>query len=398
MRIVVDLFVGTLIAVAVVTGLVWMVGAPGISYAQDDPATLLEQMSSDDSDVRLLAVIDAGQLKSAPDEVIDRLLELTLDESEFVRLGSIRSLTKIGEPVNVRLEKWMDDDDSLRFTMAMEGVRSMGPLGVKWVPKISERLKSDDFRTKMASLFTLEAIGPAAEPALDRMIELLKDPEFQIQQVACRAIAAMGPVAKRAAPHLAKLVDEDHTVSARTQAIIALGAIGPVEGIDTVGIIRPWLKAFTVTDKERSLHALAKLGPLAIDAKDDVEKLMLDASKSVMPNAAYTYWRITGEKTKTMEVLTSSLADYSFRNTSLIKLGEMGPEAAAATRQIAEYLSNDEPGIRESALYALQRIGPAAGEAIPHVRLVIESDDDLLLRQLAQDVLQAISAEETADK
>jgi len=398
MRRTVDLFLGLFVAVFVISGLIWMLAAPGTSFAQDDPATLRDQMASEDDDVRLVAVIDAGKLGNAPVEIIDRLLELTLDHNELVRISAERSLGKIGAPVNERLKVWMAEESVDRYLMATGGVRALGPDGANWVPAIIRKLNTDDYRTKMGSLFALVAIGPASEPALDRVIELLQDPEFQVQQVSCRVIAAIGPKAKRAGPALAEMINEDRSVSARTHAMIALGAIGPVEGVDSVGILREWVNAFTVTDRERSLEGLALLGPLAVSAKDDVEKLMLDRSKSVMPNAAYTYWRITGDQAKALELLVLYLDKYDFRNASLVKLGEMGPAAASATGKIALLLTSDEAGIRESALLALKGIGPAAREAIPHVRVVAESDEDQLLRDMAKEVLESISAPESGGK
>ena len=64
--------------------------------------------------------------------------------------------------------------------------------------------------------------------------------------------------------------------SSRSWAGIALGAIGPVEDVDSVKLLSSRLDAFTQIDKERALLALAIMGPEADDAKNAVYETMMD--------------------------------------------------------------------------------------------------------------------------
>lgn len=381
---------------------------PGVTTAfgtdrnsgQDD---LLKQLSAEEPEELLAATIAAGKIPDPSPGVIDRLLELTLypgtdrQDGQFVRMAAERSLGQIGDPVNARLERFLNDPDVVRVCMGILGVKALGPKAVQWLPLLKTKLAgSDDHRIKMGILFAMEPMGPLAEPLLDEMIRLLKDPEFNVQQATCRAIAAMGPMASRAAPELVFVV-ENGLVSARSRALVALGSIGPVEGIDTVGILTKWMTAFSVIDRERALEGLARFGAGAVSAREGVEKLMYRDDASVRPHAAFTYWKITGYPEKPLQVLGEMLGRHDDQNPALILVGAMGSVADPLIEKVAALLADEEEGLRESALIALSQMGPGVARVRDQIEQIARHDSDRLLRELAADLLKSMDASSVPD-
>lgn len=401
-RRVVDIVIGVAVATGLVTALVWLleINQPAIARTStprgQDPVEqspdLLARLDSKDSDELIEALVEAARVVQPSEELVDKVLENGMSRDQYVRLAAMHAMGHMGEALNSRLQHWLEHPDPDRFLAGCVGVQAQGTAGVRWLEQVRAGLKSDVYASRMAALFALEAMGPGAEPALDEVIAMLREPEFNIQQVACRVIRAIGPAASRAAPELVRLIDEG-VVSARTRALIALAAIGPVEGIDTVGILRKWVQAYTVTDRERSLEALAIMGPAASDALEDVKLLMRDERRSVMPQAAYAYYRITGDRDTALSALMKLLPNYDTRTAAMDRIGAMGSAADEAVESIAEYLTNDEAPTRETALFALSAIGPGARRAVAEIRRMADRDEDPLLRAQASELLQRLAAD-----
>lgn len=365
-----------------------------------DPQTdeWLKRLHADRPGKILEAVLEIDEKSPLPGPVLDRLLDLTFyqgtlkEGGEFVRMAAEQVLARQGEAVNARLDPYLNSDQLERIVIGMNGMRIIGPVAASRIPKLKELLDSrKEHQIKMGVMFVLEAMGPAAEPMLDDMIRLLSDPDFNVQQVTCRALTAMGPLAKRAAPEVVKVI-ETGWASPRSRALTTLGAIGPVEGIDTVGILRKWIMTYLVLDRERGLDGLARMGPAAIGAKEEVEKLMYNDNGSVRPHAAYTYWRITGETEKPMTVLREMLKRRDDQNAALNMLEAMGPTAAPALDEIASLLTNEEASLRESVLLALKGLGDSAASVRPQLEQYLQTEEDLLLKDLARQILAGLAA------
>lgn len=396
-----DTAIALIVAVGLVGLLVLLVGGWPASAAAQDETSILALLAAEDPEDRIAALIGAGAVEKPTTALLDRVFELGRDRDQYVRLAAQQAMSELGDPVNERIGHWITRAEPECFQAACIAIQALGPDAARWLPQVVEVLENtDNFASRMAALFALEAIGPAAVSALDLVAESLRaeglesSTQMNLQQVACRVVAAIGPPAARIAPELVRLIEgEETTVSARSRAMIALAAVGPVEGIDAVSIIRKRLGAFSMVDRERALEALGMIGPPAIAAVDDVRKLVENSERSVMPQAAYALYRITGEREPALDVLVRLLDVYEYRNVAIIKLGEMGPDASVAAEPIAALLSFDEAGIRESALYALAAIGanePAIRTAIENVA---SNDEDLLIRSLARRVLDETGAD-----
>jgi HEAT repeat protein len=73
-------------------------------------------------------------------------------------------------------------------------------------------------------------------------------------------------------------------------------------------------------------------------------------------------------------------------------LGRLGERAAAFADRLGEVVGSDRPvAARQRAAWALEKIGPAAQAALPHLRRAAESDDPRLVH-LAHDAIEAIGA------
>jgi HEAT repeat protein len=173
-------------------------------------------------------------------------------------------------------------------------------------------------------------------------------------------------------------------------ALLALGALGPSNEHDIVGLLTKKLDAFMALERERALIGLGYLGPDAKPALEKITALMNNPDKSVQPQAAFAYWKITGEAGPAMEVLAATLQDYNFRDETVQRLGEMGSVAAPLVPELINLLRDEDDSIRESAIQTLEKLGPVAKQALPKLRTIAKNDSDLLIQEAAKSAIKAI--------
>jgi HEAT repeat protein len=81
-------------------------------------------------------------------------------------------------------------------------------------------------------------------------------------------------------------------------------------------------------------------------------------------------------------VLSSALSRPGTRYWAALALGELGPTARAAVPQLAEALSDERPDVRRELLLAIGRIGADAAPAVPQITTLI-TDKDQAVRNAA---------------
>ncbi len=361
---------------------------------------LLVAIDGDDPDVAVKAILEFENRELRPEQlpnVVEALLNAAHKSNELIRIAAAEVCGQIGEPIAVHLEPFLKLDDGnpeirKTFFEACTLIRKLGPDASMWVPVLTEALDHEDTSMRRAGLFGLDNMGPAALPALNRLIELLDDDDFNIQVGACQVIESIGADAATAVPRLVRLAEEGN-ISAKSWALIALGAIGPVAEHDTGQLIASRLDAFTFTEKHRALLGLSYFGPEALDYLEQVETLMTEEQLHCLPWGAYAYWRITGDSEKPLNVLTGLLSDESYRRDSLDRLAAMGPDAAGTAGTIIQALAGAEADVREQSMICLRNFGPAAASEIENVRVFLD-DEDVLVRYYARKAIQAIETKD----
>lgn len=236
---------------------------------------------------------------------------------------------------------------------------------------------------KAAAVAAMRVQVDAAQ--LPQLVAALQGDDWDLQLAAADVVAELGPAAKAAAQPLADLLrrdDEalDRTIvlklrTARTQywnvrqsAALALGAIGPVDGVSAVDA----LAAAVVNSEWAAREGAAKALP--VFAGDDkavglLLALLVDNDWPVRRAAAEAMAKAVRPTDprlpKVMKLMTLALQDQDggVRRLAAEFLGGCGALAASAVPELTQMLGSRDKNNREYATKALQRIGPAAAAA-----------------------------------
>lgn len=156
-----------------------------------------------------------------------------------------------------------------------------------------------------------------------------------------------------ALPRLVRLANEG-VLSVRTNALITIGGIAPraaenpQQFNDIIDLLVKKLDGFYQIEKSRALEGLGKLGPEAKAATKKIRELMEDETKSVQPEAAYAYWKITGDSNYVMRkmggyLLDPNHSDYPTKTMEFIqKMGSVARPVGPTLQSIIDNKEKDE--------------------------------------------------------
>jgi HEAT repeat protein len=338
---------------------------------------------------RLLAAI--LQLGNGDSELDERVAALSLQQVHLqneIGAAARVSLKKLGPKAFPALQEMLESEDQMTVGRACSSIYLLGESASEFAPKLIEMVESGDPFYTAAGLMALETMGHHALPALESMEAIVLDAHFMRQVSIAKICVGLGRDAAPMAKKLAQVYEEG-IPSAATWAGIALGAIGPVEDVDTVKLLASRIDHHRQVDRERALLGLALMGAEGIDAKEKVKIAMEDPNSRVRPQAAYAYYKITEDGQLPAEVLGSLLEKRSLRSNALHFLSEMGPAGAPAIPKIVPFLTSDQAHEREGAVIALGSFGNKAAEVKTQL-LSLSSDPDPLIREAVQSAVASI--------
>ncbi|OUL28566.1 HEAT repeat domain-containing protein [Nostoc sp. 106C] len=237
-------------------------------------------------------------------------------------------------------------------------------------------LKHRNVQVRASAVYALGAIGSDASAAVPSLVNLLKDKK---QDVVVRAKAAnslgnadlKASLNRKAVPALISALQEQKPEAyfLRANAALALGYMGsePTVAKDAV---QPLIIALKDKNTLVSSSAANALGLMGSNAKDAISKL------------------IEVEKEKNQNV--------QFRTDVINALGKIAsdPKVAGSKRIVSVLISilkdgKDETYVRQSAAYALGKVGLESEEAVPALIQVVEDSlEDKPVRKYAASSLQ----------
>jgi len=208
-------------------------------------------------------------------------------------------------------------------------------------------------RRRLDSLLRLQAavmIGdPEQHEAVRVLAEALADPEPDVRELAAAGLAEFGPDAQIALPELIKAVQDENPV-VRRRAVRAIGFIGPAAADDSLASL---IAATEDDDEGVALQAAATIGELGPAAAPAIPALM-------------------------SAIWTGDVRRRAIAGVSLTRIGE------AAVPSLIQSLSHPAAEIRAKAAHLLGRLGPAAAEARPALRALLNDRDDSARAQAAE--------------
>ncbi len=291
------------------------------SEAVKDMRDWMADLASDDKELRSRASEHFDAMRGAEAE---HFLAMLTDESVAVRRGAAFGLLGRFDPsVPEMTEAFfaaLNDRDRTVRSIALQAVSEMPPKAMTpALPHLTQLLLSADVelstRTRVARM--LGQMGPEAADALPALCDMVrKDPQRAIRAVSFKAVCQIDTDAQLVIPLAIEVLDSDEAASMRRNA--ALG--------------------------------LARLGPKALQATDDLAAALADEDEGVARAAADA-------------------------------LVHIGPRAV---RVLVAQFDAQQPAVKILAISAVARIGPAGKAALPELRKRLKDED--------QDVRRAAEA------
>ncbi len=340
---------------------------------------LLKALDDEVPDIRAFAAEMIGQFGDEAKHAIPRLLEQAGDQGMTVELKGVwvsvsKALSAIGPAALQPMLDAIPESDRITYYAITGAIGESGDQAKSAAPVLIERLRNGPENRRWATMFALSKLGEAAAPAIPDLIKQLDHENFNMQVIACRALAVHGPAAKPAVPKLLQLID-DGILSARTHAAMCLGAIGPIEGVDSVGILSKMAQEKNAFSQERAMIALGRLGSVARPAIALINELIEEEDFSPKPEAAKALWLVTGESERSLAVLTELIDSLTYDFRVMAVLTEMGPAAQSAAALVARKLADEDQGVRLLAVQTLGAMGPGAAPHLEALRRHLEDSD-----------------------
>lgn len=402
--------------------------ASPLSAAPPCATELTKQLDSSDLSARIEAIDLLGERGEEAAAAVPRLADLLQDQSPLVRAHAARALGRIGGPAKSateRLVALVGDDDAHVRRAAIRALRDIRPGAERVVPLFVKLMKGADDSVRIHAMdavaesgneampFLVEAvkddaaaywaclviseIGADAEEAVPALTERLKDRRPEVRREAILALAAIG---KAAAPAVSQLVEAlDHPVD-RIPATYALGAIGQAPPSAQIAIEKNaesddalladvsllTLAQFRPDDKDLMRKAVEKL---VQDLKSDEARIRGAAAQALVeldpdPEIARPIFAkamdtagpesldammdaLAGLGGKAIPRLIKALEIEQTRARAAAILERMGPAAKEAVPALTAALGDNNPETRSEVLLALGAIGPEAAPAAPAI-------------------------------
>jgi HEAT repeat protein len=246
-------------------------------------------------------------------------------------------------------------------------------------------------------VWALQTLDPDAVPAL---ITAIKDYDSDVQVTALAALGGFGANADVAIPSLIRLAKHPNGF-VRRWSIFTLGRLGP-KRTNAIPTLITALKDTEISPlpgsparvRETAAQVLGEIGPQAQAASPELKKLLTDSYPGVRQEVAIALWRIARDY-EVLPVLIADLRKAEDQKRIIAVLGEMGPMAKSAMPAIKDAVG-PFLSITEAARLSRQRLKRFNGG----VGIAIISGDQptrATLEEVASQALQKIDPENTDD-
>jgi HEAT repeat protein len=257
------------------------------------------------------------------------------------------------------------------------GAAAVGPLRAAL-----QRFRSE----RKAFMHALGNLGRAAAEAVPDLRTFLRDPDLRLE--AALALVRIDPKATKSAVSALAGVLHGLNTKEQQQALVALQRIGPPAAEATLDIV-PLLEDADL--RVSALAALGAIGPGAREAAPSILRFLRDRDKEVFEAA---YKALSDIGSDAVPLLTPALkdSDLNVRQLAILALARMGPAAAPAIPALLAALETAEPDWRVLYLSVLQSIGAAAKTAVPSLTTLLTASESATRAQACA-CLQMIGSE-----
>ena len=301
------------------------------TLTEADTESLVEGLASPDNVVRAQTAQALGTIGAPAQEAASALVEAATDSNDRVRGEAIQALGKIGESAAdvavPSLVRALKDQDNWVSAMAAEALGQMGESAILngAAPALIRSLRHINPQVRGNAAESLGKMGGASVQARSALERACQDEDGGVRSQAVRALGALGPAKESWPALLTGLLDADPQV--RTSAVQAMGQ---------------W--------DEADDAALSALMALLEDANDQVKVQVAE----VLP-------KLAGATPAVIEGLCRRLLE---DDSVLVQcqaaqaLSKLGPAAAVAGGPLLRTARTAEVTVREQAMRAIAMIQP----------------------------------------
>ncbi len=376
----------------------------------------MRDLSSDDPDVRLHAIVALGAIGPAASEAVPALLALIqLPDAELQRLavhwqrsyqkGILRQGQYTSGSVLVNVLPGQSTDEqmvagdlerppaaidfkallrgNLRLSM-IETLARIGPGAQDATPTLLRLLADDDVHDRAA--YALTQIGPPVVPAL---LESLKSSEPEMQIRITETLGRMGAQAQTSIPVLIDLLNDERLFGS---AAAALGKMGPASVPSLMLALTHTRGVGGKTDtnyrtRQGAAEALGDIGSAASQAVPALIESLKDQTWTVRMEAGMALSKIDREAAASALLQVLDDRNPYIRSTAAATLGQIRPVVHPAIPALLRRLGQDEnKHVRIHSATALsEMVDSATPEAVPALLEALKDSrnkDEFLQRQI----------------
>jgi HEAT repeat protein len=258
---------------------------------------------------------------------------------------------------------------------------------------------------------TGERVDPKYTNAAVELLKFqLRDKQLILRYRAITALGAIGPEARTAIPELLEQLGDRETWELRQAAATALGVVanqgtaGPRQEVMPPLYSRLQDPAMQV--RIAAVQALTFLGP-SLGEKDAYVKALLPVALKDPEPGLQIWARVAiigaeedfsnGNISPIVKHMASD--DPGVRVQAIQAIGTMGQKAKLGIPGLIRALSDTEPLVLASALWALSRMESYAAEAIPVLQKIsTDPNQSDYMKKMAKDTIAKITGEKAAEK
>jgi HEAT repeat protein len=330
---------------------------------------------------RIYADNAAQLLRIMGTPAIPTLLELMRDASEDVRFRAVAAVAWMREPpadklLLALLERLHDDSKDIRLQAAFSIGLAFKARAEKAVPELIKALADNN----LGAAGALGQIGPAARsavPALrvavhdlttSRVVTKLSPSSGKMTtrpktmaEYAAQSLGEIGREARAAVPDLLRMLLADNA-AVRVEAGVALAHVAPADRKNALALYQLLLLSGLSHEPDEEVRLVAALGRM----------------DHAVPYLA----------------AIASHGSSHLRKLAAEQLGNRGPLARAAVRDLGFALRHTDPQVRGAAAKALGQIGPGARMALLQLRTLAAKDRSEEVRKTAAEAVKLIDTKE----
>ncbi len=338
---------------------------PALLGSSTDVDATVRQAALDALDEIDPAWAENPQTQKAIPSLVQALKSWSPDASK----AAFRTLGLIGLPAVATLnDVLLNGEDTIDRVYLIQLVSRLGPDAGEALPGLTQALKSQFLRTRIAAAEALCNFGPRAEMAIPALIANLTDPMAEARQAMAACLCQIGAAAEPAIPALAPLL-ADRKQEVREAAASALKCMGAkvipamIEIVQTRDVQR--MKMWT-----ESMFRFFHSSPAAPNVIADL--------RQVMDNLSWTAY----------DILEEHASLEAAQENALQILGELGAVSQPAVPTIAGAVTDGNPRVKLAAIHALSQIGAPAKAGLPTLNVALADPNPQVRVQAAQAIAE----------